>query len=104
MDHGFKSQYPGLAAYAVPLSLACPGLAGDQPGQSSLLRTLVTSAQRVAVNSLNRALSSDVALRQAGPEDLGCINTLIAAAITTWDVTERVRRISLPLYQYRLHR
>jgi len=55
------------------------------------------------VNSLNPALSSNMALRQAGPEDLGCINTLIAAAITTWDVTERVRRISLPLYQYRAH-
>jgi len=51
----------------------------------------------------NSAHSSDVALRQAGPEDIGCINPLIAAAMTTWDVTERVRRISLPLYQYRAH-
>ena len=55
------------------------------------------------MNSQNSAQSSDVALRQAGPGDLDCINALIAAAMTTWDVTERVRRISLPLYQYRAH-
>lgn len=33
-------------------------------------------------------------------EDLGNINTLIATAIGKWRLTDRVKRLSLPLYHY----
>ena len=42
-------------------------------------------------------------LRQAGSDDLGNINEVIAAAMDTWDLAERVKRISLPLYRYQSH-
>ena len=41
-----------------------------------------------------------VTLRKAGRLDLDQINTLIAAAVDTWRLAERVKRLSLPLYQY----
>ena len=39
-------------------------------------------------------------LRKAGNRDLAQINTLIAAAMDTWRLSERVKRLSLPLYRY----
>ena len=36
-----------------------------------------------------------------GPRELERINQIVAAAIGTWQLPERVRRISLPLYRYR---
>jgi GNAT superfamily N-acetyltransferase len=39
-------------------------------------------------------------LGEAAPSDLNDINNLIAAAIATWHLAERVKRISLPLYRY----
>jgi N-acetylglutamate synthase-like GNAT family acetyltransferase len=41
-----------------------------------------------------------IRLREAAPSDLDSINNLIAAAIATWRLAERVKRISLPLYRY----
>ena len=42
------------------------------------------------------------ALRRAEDRDLGQINEIISAAMNTWQLSERVKRLSLPLYQYRL--
>lgn len=39
-------------------------------------------------------------LRQAGLTDLQSINLLIESAIATWDLPERVKRLSMPLYCY----
>lgn len=41
-----------------------------------------------------------IRLRDAYPSDLCSINRLIASAIGTWRLTDRVKRISLPLYRY----
>ena len=41
-----------------------------------------------------------VTLRQAGPDDLPAINRVIEAAFMTWDLPERVKRLSLPSYRY----
>jgi GNAT superfamily N-acetyltransferase len=42
-------------------------------------------------------------LREAQSFDLESVNELIAAAMNTWNLTNRVKRISLPLYRYQLH-
>jgi predicted N-acetyltransferase YhbS len=39
-------------------------------------------------------------LRQAGPDDLPAINRVVEAAFMTWDLPERVKRLSLPSYRY----
>jgi N-acetylglutamate synthase-like GNAT family acetyltransferase len=44
-----------------------------------------------------------IKLRGADPSDLHSINSLIAAAIGTWRLADRVKRISLPLYRYHAH-
>ena len=41
-----------------------------------------------------------IRLRDALTSDLHSINNLIAAAIDTWQLADRVKRISLPLYRY----
>ena len=41
-----------------------------------------------------------IRLRDARSSDLHSVNNLIAAAIDTWQLTDRVKRISLPLYRY----
>ena len=41
-----------------------------------------------------------IRLRDARSSDLDSVNTLIAAAIDTWQLADRVKRISLPLYRY----
>ena len=48
----------------------------------------------------NHSGAEIVTLREAAQCDLGQINALIAAAIDTWRLSERVKRLSLPLYQY----
>ena len=40
--------------------------------------------------------------RPAYPGDLAAINGVIARAIGNWDLSQRTRRISIPLYQYHL--
>lgn len=42
----------------------------------------------------------DMLLREATPADLPAINTLISAAVMTWNLPERVKRLSLPSYHY----
>ena len=44
--------------------------------------------------------SAGFSLRKADSDDLGHINDVIAAAMDTWLLAERVKRISLPLYRY----
>ena len=41
-----------------------------------------------------------IRLRDARSSDLNRVNNLIAAAIDTWHLADRVKRISLPLYRY----
>ncbi len=42
----------------------------------------------------------DIQLRPATPADLPAINQVIEAAVMTWDLPERVKRLSLPSYRY----
>ena len=42
----------------------------------------------------------ELVVRTAQRQDLERINRVIARAIDSWRITERVKRISLPLYQY----
>jgi predicted N-acetyltransferase YhbS len=42
----------------------------------------------------------ELSLRQAGPDDLPAINRVVEAAFMTWDLPERVKRLSLPSYRY----
>lgn len=39
-------------------------------------------------------------LRQGTPADLDAVNQLISRAIATWTLSDRVKRLSLPSYQY----
>ncbi|MGB5441149.1 MAG: hypothetical protein WBN57_00770, partial [Gammaproteobacteria bacterium] len=42
-------------------------------------------------------------LRPAGLADLQQVNALIESAIYTWDLPERVKRLTMPLYLYHQH-
>lgn len=44
--------------------------------------------------------SSNVHLRPAGRADLEAINRIIEAAVMTWNLPERVKRLALPSYRY----
>ncbi len=46
------------------------------------------------------ALADAVVFREADAGELRRINEIIAAAMDTWRLSERVKRISLPLYRY----
>ena len=50
-----------------------------------------------------RAALGAIGIRKAGQKDLDNINAVVATAIDTWNLTERVKRISLPLYRYQQH-
>ena len=50
-----------------------------------------------------RAALGAIGIRKAGQNDLDKINAVVATAIDTWNLTERVKRISLPLYRYQQH-
>lgn len=39
-------------------------------------------------------------IRQAGAQDLGAINEVIRAAVMSWDLPERVKRLSMDSYCY----
>ncbi len=41
-------------------------------------------------------------LREALPDELGAVNALIGRAVNSWDLPQRVKRISLPIYHYRV--
>jgi GNAT superfamily N-acetyltransferase len=49
----------------------------------------------------DRRFTIELDHRQPHRRELDRINNLIAASTGTWKLTERVKRISLPLYQYR---
>jgi GNAT superfamily N-acetyltransferase len=42
-------------------------------------------------------------LRPAGPFDLLAVNGVIESALHTWEVSARVKRLSMPLYRYSEH-
>ena len=42
----------------------------------------------------------DINIRSAGPGDLDEINRVIEAAVMTWPLPDRVKRLSLPSYRY----
>ncbi|KPJ92959.1 MAG: hypothetical protein AMJ55_08965 [Gammaproteobacteria bacterium SG8_15] len=48
-------------------------------------------------------MATKIALRKANTTDLAAINEIIDAAIMTWDLPERVKRLSLPSYHYTQH-
>jgi predicted N-acetyltransferase YhbS len=47
--------------------------------------------------------SSKTILRFGSTDDLDAVNTLVEAAIMTWDLPERVKRLSVPSYRYNNH-
>lgn len=44
-----------------------------------------------------------VQLRQARTDDLAALNNIIERAVMTWQLAERVKRLSLPSYRYHPH-
>lgn len=44
-----------------------------------------------------------VAIRPAQAGDMAALNGVIERAISTWDLPERVKRLSLPSYRYQAH-
>jgi predicted N-acetyltransferase YhbS len=42
-------------------------------------------------------------LRPATPADLDAVNTVIERAVMTWNLPERVKRLTLPSYRYQPH-
>jgi predicted N-acetyltransferase YhbS len=42
----------------------------------------------------------NITIRKASATDLDAINQVIEAAVMTWDLPERVKRLSLPSYRY----
>ena len=47
-----------------------------------------------------RATPVEIALRPAVDTDLGDVNAIVEMAMDTWNLAERVKRLSLPMYQY----
>jgi predicted N-acetyltransferase YhbS len=52
---------------------------------------------------LTNSNTTTITLREAGTADLVAVNRLIDAAIMTWDLPERVKRLSRPSYHYKPH-
>ena len=52
---------------------------------------------------VNNIMTGTIILRKATATDLAVINTIIDAAIMTWDLPERVKRLSLLSYHYEQH-
>ena len=44
--------------------------------------------------------ATDIGIRPAGQADLEAINRVIEAAVMTWHLPDRVKRLSLPAYRY----
>jgi predicted N-acetyltransferase YhbS len=45
-------------------------------------------------------LEMETKIRPAGKDDLDAINRIIEAAIMTWDLADRVKRLTIPTYKY----
>lgn len=50
-----------------------------------------------------RALAGAIRIRPAQTGDIAALNGIIERAITTWNLPERVKRLSLPSYRYQAH-
>ena len=48
----------------------------------------------------SRSVRSGVAIRRARPRDTSAINFVVESAIDSWPISERVKRLARPLYQY----
>lgn len=48
-------------------------------------------------------MADTLILRKAGIDDLDAVNNIIDAAVMTWDLPERVKRLSLSSYRYHEH-
>ena len=48
------------------------------------------------------AADNEFFFRSARPDDLAAINRVIIRSIETWNLSARVKRVSIPLYQYHL--
>ena len=59
---------------------------------------LVQSGQ--ASSAMIASYSSGIRIRPVVETDLACVNRVIEAAIMTWALPERVKRLSLPVYRY----
>lgn len=46
---------------------------------------------------------SDLDISPAGADDLDGVNAVIERAVMTWDLPERVKRLTLPTYRYQVH-
>ncbi len=46
---------------------------------------------------------TEIRLRPAQADDLEALNQVVADAIATWDLPERVKRLALPSYSYQAH-
>lgn len=69
----------------------------DNTGGAALLtlpRPIIHDLYRMEMSSL------DVHLRTAGRADLEAINRIIEAAVMTWNLPERVKRLALPSYRF----
>lgn len=44
--------------------------------------------------------TTEITIRAANKDDLPALNRVIEAAVMTWDLPERVKRLSLPSYRY----
>jgi N-acetylglutamate synthase-like GNAT family acetyltransferase len=53
--------------------------------------------------SANNMVTTTTKLRKATTRDLDAINKIIDAAVMTWNLPERVKRLSLPSYHYQSH-
>ena len=60
-----------------------------------------TTALRMAANQeVSRSARSGVAIRRARLNDTSAINAVVDSAIDSWPISERVKRLVRPLYQY----
>jgi GNAT superfamily N-acetyltransferase len=55
---------------------------------------------QLAVSVVRDTLPGTVRIRSAGKVDLVAINRVIEAAVMSWQLPERVRRLALPVYRY----
>lgn len=52
---------------------------------------------------VNSMMNGTITLRKATESDLASINEIIDAAVMSWNLPERVKRLSLPTYRYKPH-
>lgn len=57
----------------------------------------------IFINAKNDMSAEGIRVRQALVTDLDSINRVIEAAVMTWVLPERVKRLSLPVYRYTRH-